>query len=463
MFALRRLPTGTPRILVPTAPRWNRGNASVLSEPVADTPAPPPYKPLASEVAGTESTGKAASSVPTTEAAQTISTTQGRRRTPLSKGTPRSRPNISNAQPRKWNRPVAEGVIPAYDLALKLIKEDSAEIKNQIVDLRGVIQQREIAANKLRTKLQGLDESSEAIVEAKQEVKNADEELEELREKLNILEVQSEINLPQVRWRRHLLEQKWRKDGNLDLLMERVYQMKVVPDVLPQLHPTVDLRITTPTLPTEFHKTQKPFTEVEPGTYLQPIQTIKPPKLYANVFHADTRLYTMLLIDADVVDEENESFTTYLHWLKPNIPLSATTTSRITDLNTHTLYIPPHPPKGTPYHRYVLLLLPQPPLGAPTYSLNAAARTKSGESTSLHLDIPVITEKERLGFDVRSFTRRWGLDGVKGGGAHMWREVWDEKVSKIYEDILKIPEPRYGRAPKVDPYLAYKDSKKYVS
>lgn len=28
------------------------------------------------------------------------------------------------------------------------------------------------------------------------------------------------------------------------------------------------------------------------------------------------------------------------------------------------------------------------------------------------------------------------LDEVKGGGIHMWREVWSTQVSKIYEDIL---------------------------
>ncbi len=31
--------------------------------------------------------------------------------------------------------------------------------------------------------------------------------------------------------------------------------------------------------------------------------------------HLDTRLYTMMLVDSDVPDPENETFTTFLHWL----------------------------------------------------------------------------------------------------------------------------------------------------
>jgi hypothetical protein len=56
--------------------------------------------------------------------------------------------------------------------------------------------------------------------------------------------------------------------------------------------------------------------------------------------------------------------------------------------------------------------------------------------TSVQLDIPIVPDKERLGFNVRKFATRWNLDGAKGGGAHMWREVWDDDVSLIYRDIL---------------------------
>lgn len=123
--------------------------------------------------------------------------------------------------------------------------------------------------------------------------------------------------------------------------------------------------------------------------------------------------------------------------IRPNIPLSATWSDHLTNLNTHTTYVPPHPQRGTPYHRYVTLLLPQPPISK--YSLTTAARATG--PTSQYLDIPVVPDDERHGFDVREFARKWGLDAASGGGAHMWRETWDKDVSLIYKDILSESPP----------------------
>ncbi|EDR02032.1 uncharacterized protein LACBIDRAFT_295521 [Laccaria bicolor S238N-H82] len=444
MFALRRLSCRAPRALTAVPVRYNADLTVATDSPVAQPPPPPPPPAaVASEFAEDlgENTG-----------------TRGRRRR---KRIPTKRPAISTESPRKWNRPLAEGVLPAYDMALKVIKTDSFRLKEEAKELRTRIGLAENTFQELSAKAKELSEDSQERQTLTEEVNLLDEQLEAMRVKLNILEVQSEINLPDVR---HLVEQKWRKDGALDLLMERIYQMGVVPDVLPEIRPSLDLRVVAKTRAAEFLNAGKVQKEVEPGVYLLPKQTLEPPKLYVNVFHEDTRLYTMLLVDPDVPDVHNESFTTFLHWMKPNIPLSCEHTQRILDLNTHTKYIPPHPQQGTPYHRYVLLLLPQPPLGgAAEYTMNTIARAQPGVPTSEHLDIPIIPEEERLGFNVREFTRHWGLDARKGGGAHMWREIWNEDVSTIYKDILQREEPRYGRPPKVDPYADVKRSRKYIS
>lgn len=85
----------------------------------------------------------------------------------------------------------------------------------------------------------------------------------------------------------------------------------------------------------------------------------------------------------------------------------------------------------------MLLLLPQPPARGGEYTLNLAAESeKLGETLSRRLDIPVVPDAHRLGFDVRAFARQWGLDGAKGGGVHMWREVWSADVSTVYKEIL---------------------------
>lgn len=105
---------------------------------------------------------------------------------------------------------------------------------------------------------------------------------------------------------------------------------------------------------------------------------------------------------------------------RPNISLSAS--SSVLELSSaHIPYAPPHPQKGTPYHRYVVLLLPQ----------SGVERIK----------VSRLTEAERLGFNFRSFTEQYGLHGSQGGGAHMWREVWDPTVSHIYKETFSKLSP----------------------
>ncbi|KAF9785946.1 phosphatidylethanolamine-binding protein [Thelephora terrestris] len=361
----------------------------------------------------------------------------GDRKTPPSRpGTWKTRrPHINPEKPRQWNRPLAPGVLPAFDEALRYIRQDSHALRAETQYNRSVLQEAESSPNPDLELVKGL------------------------KEKLAVLEVQSEVNRPEVRWYfrngladvskpvyRHLAEKKWRNDGDLDLLMERVHQMNVVPDVLPSLHPSFDLRLTFPESPSQRVKPRPCVNprhkQVEPGVFLVSEQTRNQPTLYASVFHAETRLYTLLMVDPDVPDPERQSFTTYLHWLQPNIPLSCTTRS-IEIPEAHTSYIPPHPQRGTRYHRYVLLLLPQ-------------------QAPAEPLSVPVLCDADRLHFNVREFAAQYGLDGSTGGGAHLWRQVWDEGVSQVYATVLRREEPRFAVPPKPDRYAEIRGVKRYI-
>jgi large subunit ribosomal protein L35 len=176
------------------------------------------------------------------------------------------------------------GVLPAYDEAVKLIRTDAWAVRREANAQRREVQ-------RLHRVLSGQG-AGEAVEGGAKRALEAD--LEAKRAKLHILDVQSEVNLPEVRWsvanamadmripsHRHLLEQRWRKDGDLDLLMERLHQMKVVPDVLPVLHPSVDLHVTARLMPEHFESLMKrnrfqrrvnTFKEVVPGNYLTPRQ-----------------------------------------------------------------------------------------------------------------------------------------------------------------------------------------------
>ncbi|KAJ3799494.1 phosphatidylethanolamine-binding protein, partial [Lentinula aff. detonsa] len=417
------------------------------------------------------------------------------------------RPHISTDKPKKWNRPIAEGVLPAYDEALKIIIRDSEDLTKE--------------AKELGKKIDALETEAEEAKDNTEKFHEILKELEALRERYHILSVQSQINMPSVRWtvanaqldpwspaHLHLAEQRWRGEGGLDILMERLHQMHVVPDLLPGIHPSLDLHVTVPyPLNKQFKRSMKSggksIVGVEPGSFLSPTQTARAPGLWAHAWHSDVRLYTMVMLDPDVPDEETRSFTTYVHWMKPNIPVSAVAEPRAfispALLNSHTTYVPPHPQQGTPYHRYTILLLPQPP--KTIYSRNLQILLKQSTTThadlsissptswplpllkkyttSQWLDIPIVSDSQRRGFNLRKFVREWGtqvnggkgLDSEKnhaivvGGGVHMFREVWDETVSGVFKTSVakggKIEE-KYTLPKKVDRYEGLKGVRKYI-
>lgn len=58
--------------------------------------------------------------------------------------------------------------------------------------------------------------------------------------------------------------------------------------------------------------------------------------------------------------------------------------------------------------------------------------------TSATISVPNISMEDRRGFNVRSFIKQHGLNPALGGGTHMFREVWDDWVSKvIYPKVLR--------------------------
>jgi large subunit ribosomal protein L35 len=127
-------------------------------------------------------------------------------------------------------------------------------------------------------------------------------------------------------------------------------------------------------------------------------------------------------------------------------------------------YIPPHPQQGTPYHRYTILALQNP----------------DGKELQIDTDHYI---NSRDNFATREFCDRYGLSLDRrgpGGGVFMWREVWDETVSDIYQNTLsesiqchllgnmliayriEMEEPRYGKTPKFDMYAEVKEMKRYL-
>lgn len=87
------------------------------------------------------------------------------------------RPKISLEQPREWKRPLAFGVLPAFDEALKFIKADSEALKLETQNARASLKTAQQEAEPDLVAISGMEE------------------------RLQYLEIQSEINFPEVQWR----------------------------------------------------------------------------------------------------------------------------------------------------------------------------------------------------------------------------------------------------------------------
>lgn len=220
-------------------------------------------------------------------------------------------------------------------------------------------------------------------------------------------------------------EQAWRQGGALTRLIERIQNMHILPDVVPNITPRVDLEVLFGSGPGIGDHGGKGGS-VQSGVFLDPAMTLKAPSIRATAFHEDTRHYTLMLVDPDMPSEETQSFKTYVHWLVTDIPLSIHASS-IPEGHAAVLdYVPPHPPRGTPYHRYTTLLF------------------EHGSQTR-------ITEANREPDSLAAFVAQHDLHLA---GIHFWRAQWSQAckdtISSIYTDVLKIPEPRYGHIARPD-------------
>lgn len=176
MYALRRVPRSGVRFA------QIRGNATLeaTSAEAAKPPPPPPTQQKAQTASVNPAPRPAASKdsetkgKPAEETAETPdASTKRRRRVQW----PTSRPSITLERPRTYARPIGVGVLPAYDNALEYIKKDSERLKRELSGVNAELKKAQAASEP-----------------------NA-EEVERLKEKVCILEIQSEVNLPSVRWK----------------------------------------------------------------------------------------------------------------------------------------------------------------------------------------------------------------------------------------------------------------------
>jgi len=198
-----------------------------------------------------------------------------------------------------------------------------------------------------------------------------------------------------------LADKKWRTYQRL-LICQRISQFHIVPDVLPHLNPTADVRVAFN------HR------KVQPGDYVESDISETAPYLKVQVFNKGERLVTVAVVDSDVPDLEKDSFFSRCHYLAGNIPISPTQTSiplpKASEESQLVLpWLAPFAQKGSPYHRYSFIVLEQ----APGQVLDVAMLSKS---------------TERDGFNLTSFVATHGLNAI---GASIFRSQWDETTADV--------------------------------
>lgn len=287
----------------------------------------------------------------------------------------------------RYNTPI--GLDQAFPLALNIIKDYSKTLYALADSLKAELEQ-------------AVADGVEA------------EKLAEIKTKLNRALVKAELDNPEVQYNfeigqldftqpvyRHLAEEKW-KAYDMLILMQRLETMKVIPDTMPTLNPRAQVELQFPGFINKW---------VVPGTILPCAVAVRPPLLKIQEFEeiAKDSLYTIVIVDPDTPDLENDSYKTSLQWAVSNIPLSNVDPVVDTDKATELIpYLPPTPEKNTGNHRHAVW---------------AFRQTKG----------PVDAEAaqalvQREVFDIRKFASELGLDAV---GAHMWRSKFDRTADEV--------------------------------
>ncbi|KAL2135075.1 hypothetical protein VTI74DRAFT_9891 [Chaetomium olivicolor] len=249
--------------------------------------------------------------------------------------------------------------------------------------------------------------------------------LESLRAYVERLKILADINDPMVKRRfedgkgdmnkpvyRYLAHRKW-CSMDRKIILQRIEQFHIVPDLLPKFEPTMDVKMTFRGY------------KVAPGAFLNSRITETAPTLRMQVFDKGERLFSVVVMDSDVPDAATDSFKKRLHFLATNIPWDPTKTSLpLTRLGSDSAaaspdlgalavpWLPAFAQKGAPYHRMSIFVL--------QHSNNApldAAKLKE-----------MYDGEGREGFSLKSFRDKFELNPV---GFNLFRSVWDENTADV--------------------------------
>ncbi|KAK5010927.1 hypothetical protein LTR28_006863 [Elasticomyces elasticus] len=216
---------------------------------------------------------------------------------------------------------------------------------------------------------------------------------------------------------RFLADRKWRSYAR-KLLVQRITQMNVIPDILPHI---TDFPTASVDLSFGRH-------DVQPGAFVLSEISEKYCKLNVQVYDKGERMVTIVVVNPDLPNVEKDGFDYRCHFLAANVPVNPTSGSipfsflrslgsesgKDSQVETPQIilpYLPSYAQKGAPYQRMAVFVLQQP--------------------DGVTLDVAgIATRAKRENFILRSFIDRHKLKPI---GVNMWRTKWDDSTAGVME------------------------------
>lgn len=230
---------------------------------------------------------------------------------------------------------------------------------------------------------------------------------------------------------RHLADQKWRSYER-KIVLQRITQMHVIPDVLPDIDPKVQLNIS--------FKGKR----VHHGERLPTKTSEHAPTLNMQVFDRGERLVTIVIVDSDVPNVEKDDFDHKCHGLYANVPVGPSTgTVAEAQLPREQVTLRWHPPsaqKGAPWHRLSVWIL------------------QHSEGKAIDAKAALASEVRDL-FSLRDFVKQNHLTPV---GVTMFRTSWDETTKEVMErNGIEGADVEFKKAPITPMPYKKKDGARY--
>lgn len=199
---------------------------------------------------------------------------------------------------------------------------------------------------------------------------------------------------------RYLANRKWREYAR-EILLQRITQMRVVPDVVPNCDPIVDIKI-------RFGRTK-----VQPGEFVDSAISEHPCQLTIQSYEKEPKLITLAIIDPDVPNFETDRFGSRCHFLATNIRIDPVNPHiNLANLSEDQVLLPwlaPTALKGSPYHRLSIAVLQQ----------------KDNVPVDKEIALRAIA---RENFSVRQLMTRHLLQPIS---ASLFRTKWDDNMAAV--------------------------------